>query len=91
MFANVALVASAIAAVTSFAAGPIMSVSIRPFEGLFTEAFLGSFFVTLLPLASSVTLLGMVSPFAIRVLTRRGGRDRWITDLTLLGYVWGGS
>ncbi|MBA3585060.1 MAG: hypothetical protein H0W36_11135 [Gemmatimonadetes bacterium] len=68
MLANVELVASAIAVVTPFATGPIMSAGIRPFEGLFTEAFLGSFFATLLPFASSVTLLGMVSPFAIRVL-----------------------
>ncbi len=90
MLANVELVASAIAAVTPFAARPAMSVSIRPFEGLFTEAFLGSFFASLLPFALSVTLLGTVSPFAIRVLAR-GGRDRWITDLTLLEYVWGGS
>ncbi len=68
MFANVALVASAIAAVTSFAVGPVVSASIRPFEGLFTEAFFGSFFATLLLFAPGVTLLAMVAPFAIRVL-----------------------
>ncbi|MBA3473223.1 MAG: hypothetical protein H0T57_08360 [Rubrobacter sp.] len=68
MLANVELVASAIAAAPPFAAGPVMSVSIRPFEGLFTEAFLGSFFTTLLLCAPGVTLLAMVAPFAIRVL-----------------------
>ncbi|MCA1715584.1 MAG: hypothetical protein LC781_01575 [Actinobacteria bacterium] len=78
MLANVALVASAIVAVTPFVAGPVMSASIRLFEGIFTEAFLGSFFATLLLFAPGVTLLAMVAPFAIRVLAQ-GGRDRWIT------------
>jgi hypothetical protein len=49
MLANVALVACAVAAVTLLAVGPTVAMSIRPFEGLFAGALLGSYFATLLP------------------------------------------
>jgi len=68
MFANVTLVAYTIAAVTLFTAGSTMAVTICPFEGLFAEEFLGSFFATLVLFAPSIALLGVISPFAIRVL-----------------------
>ena len=39
MLANVALVACAVTAVTLFAAGLTVAMSIRPFEGLFAEGY----------------------------------------------------
>ncbi|MHB1390280.1 MAG: spermidine synthase [Thermoleophilia bacterium] len=68
-------------AVLPFIARPIMNVAIRGLEQVSAGAFLGSFAVTVLLFAFPVTLLGMVTPFAIRLS---------LTDVHNAGNVSGG-
>lgn len=70
VLSNLTLLASAIVAATPFAAEPVMRLSIRAFESFSSGAYLGSFFSTLVLFAPSVILLGMVSPFAVRISLR---------------------
>ena len=55
------------AAIVPFAARPILEVSLSAFENTNVGAFLGSLFGTILLFAFPITLLGMVSPFAVRL------------------------
>jgi spermidine synthase len=55
------------AAIVPFAARPILEISLSAFENTNVGAFLGSLFGTILLFAFPITLLGMVSPFAVRL------------------------
>ncbi len=62
------LLAAALAvAVTPFVARPILDVGVRGLDAVSVGAVVGSFFAALALFAVPVTLLGAVSPFAIRL------------------------
>jgi spermidine synthase len=54
-------------AATPFAARPLLDLALRGFDALSIGAVAGSFFAALGLFALPITLLGMVSPFAIRL------------------------
>ena len=54
-------------AAVPFAAGPFLDVSVKGLDQVSAGAAIGSFFAVLALFAPPVTLLGMVSPFAIRL------------------------
>lgn len=64
---GLALLAAAAIAAIPLVAQPLLSVSLTAFSRLYAGAFYGSLLGTLLLLAPPVTLLGFVSPFAIRL------------------------
>ena len=53
-----------------FVARPFLDLAVRGLDSLSTGAVVGSFFAALLLFAPPVVLLGMVTPFAIRLTTR---------------------
>ena len=61
------LVAAVVIAVTPFIARPILDLALRGLEAVSVGAVVGSFFAALALFAIPVTLLGAVSPFAIRL------------------------
>jgi spermidine synthase len=61
------VVAAAAIAVTPFVARPILDVAVRGLDAVSVGAVVGSFFAALALFAVPVTLLGAVSPFAIRL------------------------
>jgi spermidine synthase len=61
------LVAAAVVAVTPFIARPILDLAVRGLDAVSVGAVVGSFFAALALFAVPVTLLGAVSPFAIRL------------------------
>lgn len=64
---SLTMAAAAMIAVLPFIARPIMGLAVRGLEEISAGAFLGSFAITVLLFALPVTVLGMVSPFAIRL------------------------
>lgn len=61
------LVAAAFVAATPFAARPILDVAVRGFDSISVGEVVGSFVAALGLFAVPVTLLGTVSPFAVRL------------------------
>ncbi len=66
---KITMAAAVTIAVLPFIARPVMGIAIAGIAEISAGAFLGSFGVTILLFALPVTLLGMVSPFAIRLRT----------------------
>jgi spermidine synthase len=64
---HIALAAAVMIAVLPFIARPVMGLAIEGIAQVSAGAFLGSFAVTILLFALPVTMLGMISPFAIRL------------------------
>ncbi|HEV7679494.1 MAG TPA: fused MFS/spermidine synthase [Candidatus Dormibacteraeota bacterium] len=62
--------AAAVIAVLPFVARPVLDLAVRGFDALSAGAVVGSFFATVALFSVPVTLLGMVSPFAIRLALR---------------------
>jgi spermidine synthase len=87
------LAAAATTAALPFLARPILGVALRAFSGLSVGTTLASFFATLLLFAVPVTLLGMVSPFAIRLavpdVARTGSVSGRLYAVSTLGSIAG--
>jgi spermidine synthase len=76
----IVLVAAVWVAVTPFVARPFLDAAVGNLDDASAGAVIGSFFAVLLLFAPAVVLLGMVSPFAIRLA---------ITDVATAGAVAG--
>ena len=67
LLGQIILLASICIAILPFASKPFLSLALHAFSSVSTGAVVASFFATLILFALPVTLLGMVSPFAIRI------------------------
>ncbi|MGB2954024.1 MAG: fused MFS/spermidine synthase [Gaiellaceae bacterium] len=67
LLGTIVLAAGAFIAVTPFAARPILDLAVRGFASVSIGSVLGSFLAALGLFAIPVTLLGTVSPFAVRL------------------------
>jgi spermidine synthase len=65
--ARLMLLAAAAIAVTPFLAEPLLGVAVDAFSSASVGAFLGSFFAAMAIFSLPITLLGMASPFAVRL------------------------
>jgi len=70
VMARLMLIAAAAIAVLPFIAQPFLSAAVSAFASTSVGAFLGSFFTVMLLFSIPVTLLGMASPFAVRLGVR---------------------
>lgn len=70
LLGRIVLVAAVFVAATPFMARPILEVAVRGLDSVAVGAVVGSFFAALGLFAVPVTLLGAVSPFAIRLALR---------------------
>ncbi|HEX6538513.1 MAG TPA: fused MFS/spermidine synthase [Candidatus Dormibacteraeota bacterium] len=89
----VLLLAAAAISVLPFVAQPFLSLAVRGLNALSGGVVVGSFFSTLLLFAVPVSLLGMVSPFALRLALRdvsRAGRTSGrLSSLATVGAIAG--
>ena len=67
LLGGIVIVAALVIAVLPFAARPILDLTVRGLDAVSVGAVVGSFFAALALFAVPVTLLGAVSPFAIRL------------------------
>ncbi|HEY6380056.1 MAG TPA: fused MFS/spermidine synthase [Candidatus Dormibacteraeota bacterium] len=90
---RILLVAAGAIAVLPLVAHPILRVALDGFDRIQVGAIVGSFFATLALFSLPVTLLGMVSPFALRLgLTRvdnAGAVSGRLSSLTTVGAIAG--
>ncbi len=80
LLGGIVLVSAAFIAATPFAARPILDAAVRGFDSISVGVVVGSFLAALALFAVPVTLLGAVSPFAIRLA---------LTDLQKAGTIAG--
>jgi spermidine synthase len=65
--ARLMLIAAAATAITPFLTRPLLDRAVTAFADASVGAFLGSFFASMLIFSVPITLLGMASPFAVRL------------------------
>ncbi len=87
------LVAASAISVLPFIAQPFLQLALRGFSALSIGVVAGSFFATLLLFSVPVSLLGMVSPFAVRLAVRdvrsAGTVSGRLSSLTTVGAIVG--
>jgi len=89
----VLLLAAAAIAVVPFVAHPFLNLAVSGLNALSVGVVVGSFFSTLLLFAVPVSLLGMVSPFALRLalpdVSRAGRTSGRLSSLATVGAIAG--
>jgi spermidine synthase len=90
---GILLVAAAAITVLPFIAHPFLQLALQGFNALSIGVVAGSFFATLLLFSVPVSLLGMVSPFAVRLAVRdvrtAGSVSGRLSSLATLGAIAG--
>jgi spermidine synthase len=90
---TILVVAALCIAVLPFVAHPVLHVALAGFTDVQIGAVAGSFFATLALFSAPVTLLGMVSPFALRLaltdVSRAGATSGRLSALATLGAIGG--
>jgi spermidine synthase len=90
---RILLVAATAIAVLPLVAHPVLRIALDGFDRIQVGAVVGSFFATLALFSLPVTLLGMVSPFALRLALTRvdnaGAISGRLSSLTTVGAIAG--
>jgi spermidine synthase len=90
---RILVVAALCIAVLPFIAHPVLRVALRGFDALSAGTVVGSFFATLALFSVPVTLLGMVSPFALRLalhdVRHAGAVSGRLSSLATMGAIAG--